>query len=298
MVGSETMRPLSFSQTAGAAAPGAVWLNESGRIVSLPTILNLDADGYLLLTAPTGQRRDLDWLRRHRAAAGDAVTLTDMTAAWTVLHLVGPDGAQTLSRASRRPDGLELAGNATISVGYAPSRIFAGGIGDLPGWSLLISAEFGEHACEVLIASGADVGLRCAGSYAARSLRLEAGRGAWPSDIDDTARPAEAGLQSRVDSTAEYIGRAALAQGGKVEKRLVRIAAAATPLMLFRQEPILANGRAVGMTTSGGFGYRIGRPVAVGWVHDPRVLDDAAILGAKWEIEVAGERVPVEVRPS
>ena len=46
------------------------------------------------------------------------------------------------------------------------------------------------------------------------------------------------------------------------------------------------------------FGYRIGRPVAVGWIHDPRVLDDAAILRANWEIEVAGERVPAEVRPS
>src|SRR5207248_10661060 len=138
-----------------------------------------------------------------------------------------------------------------------------GGIGDLPGWSLLISAEFGEHACEALIAAGAGVGLRCAGSYTARSLRLETGRGVWASDIDDTARPAEAGLQSRIDGAAEDSGRAALAQGGKLEKRLVRIAAAATPSMLFRQEPILADGRAVGMTTSGGFGFRIGRPVAI-----------------------------------
>jgi 4-methylaminobutanoate oxidase (formaldehyde-forming) len=88
------------------------------------------------------------------------------------------------------------------------------------------------------------------------------------------------------------------AQGNKLSKRLVAIAAAATPSLLFRQEPIMADGRAVGITTSGGFGFRTGRPVAMGWVHDARMASDSAIAGARWEIEVAGERVPVEIRPT
>jgi len=163
---------------------------------------------------------------------------------------------------------------------------------------LLISSEFGEHAAETLIEIAADSGLRCAGSYTARSLRLEAGRGAWPADIDDTATPAEGGLRARVDSGADFIGRAAFNAHEKPGKRLIAIAAGPTPSLLFRQEPILADGQAVGITTSGGFGFRRGYPVAMGWVHDARVVSDAAIAKARWEVEVAGERVAVIVRPA
>jgi 4-methylaminobutanoate oxidase (formaldehyde-forming) len=277
------------------SASAAIWLNERGRIVSLPAILNLGEVGYLVLSAPTSQRRDLDWLKRH-VSAGETVTFADMTAAWTLLHVVGPDAANALARAARRE--LNLWCDTTISVGYAPARVFAGGIGDLPGWMLLVSSEFGEHACQALIDTAADSGLHCAGSYAARSLRLESGRGAWAADIDDTAMPAEVGLRGRIGG-ANFIGQKAHeADGDRLGKRLIAISAAAAPSLLFRQEPILADGRAVGITTSGGFGFRTSRPVAMGWVHDPQVLSDEGIAKARWEIEVAGERVPVTVRPA
>lgn len=286
----------ALNRTAGSSV-SAIWLNQKGRIVSLPSILNLGDGSYLLLTSPTSQRRDLDWLKR---CAGPAmnVTFADVTAAWTVLNIVGPEAENALARAARRPEGPKPAPGDTISIGYAPARVFPGGIGELPGWTLLISSEFGHHACESLMETSAKSGLRCAGAYAARSLRLEAGRGAWPADIDDTATPAEAGLRGRIASAADFVGCAAFQAGEKPGKRLIAIAAGPTPTMLFRQEPILADGRAVGITTSGGFGFRSGQPVAMGWVHDPGLVSDAAIAGARWEVEVAGERVPVRVRPA
>jgi glycine/D-amino acid oxidase-like deaminating enzyme/glycine cleavage system aminomethyltransferase T len=279
------------------SAFAAIWLNELARIVSLPTILNLGEEGYLVLSAPTSQRRDLDWLKRH-VSADERVTFADMTAAWTLLHVVGPGAADALARSARRDAELDLRSNSTISIGYAPARVFAGGIGNLPGWMLLVSSEFGEHACQTLIDTAADSGLHCAGSYASRSLRLENGRGAWAVDIDDTAVPAEVGLRGRI-GVADFIGRKAhVADGAKLGKRLIAISATSAPSLLFRQEPILADGLAVGITTSGGFGFRTGRPVAMGWIHDPQVLSDGAIAKAYWEIEVAGERVPVTVRPA
>ena len=280
------------------SSTAAIWLNESGRIVSLPTILDLGEGGYLVLSAPTSQRRDLDWLKRH-VMGSERVTFADVTAAWTILHVVGPDAANVLARAARRVGDLDLQSSTTISIGYAPARVFPGGMGDLPGWTLLISSEFGEHACQNLIDAAGNSGLHCAGSYTARSLRLEAGRGAWAADIDDTATPAEVGLRDRVGNGTNFVGRPAHeANGARLDKRLVAITAAATPTLLFRQEPILADGRAVGITTSGGFGFRTGRAVAMGWVHDRQVLSDAAIGKARWEIEVAGDRVPVTVRPA
>jgi 4-methylaminobutanoate oxidase (formaldehyde-forming) len=57
----------SLDMTVGAAT-SAIWLNDSGRIVSLPRILNLGETGYLLLTSPMSQRRDPDWLKRYIAS--------------------------------------------------------------------------------------------------------------------------------------------------------------------------------------------------------------------------------------
>src|SRR4030095_13852923 len=105
----------SLDMTAGSAT-SAIWLNDSGRIVSLPRILNLGEAGYLLLTSPMSQRRDPDWLKRH-IASGETVSLIDMTAAWTILHVVGPDASTLLARAARRADCMERDAPRVISVG-------------------------------------------------------------------------------------------------------------------------------------------------------------------------------------
>ncbi|MEL7089526.1 MAG: glycine cleavage T C-terminal barrel domain-containing protein, partial [Planctomycetota bacterium] len=52
------------------------------------------------------------------------------------------------------------------------------------------------------------------------------------------------------------------------------------------------NGTRVGETTSGAWGYRVGKSIALGMVRA-----DLSAPGTQLEIEIFGERVPAEVQP-
>lgn len=52
-------------------------------------------------------------------------------------------------------------------------------------------------------------------------------------------------------------------------------------------EPVLIDGRVAGRTTSAGFGYRVGRPLAIA-----SLADDAALReGARVSLDIAGTRL-------
>ena len=54
-------------------------------------------------------------------------------------------------------------------------------------------------------------------------------------------------------------------------------------------EPILMDGRNVGELTSTGYSRRHGRAVAMGYARADRVLTDDVVLGARYEVDIAGE---------
>ena len=55
-------------------------------------------------------------------------------------------------------------------------------------------------------------------------------------------------------------------------------------------EPILMDGRSVGELTSAGYSRKHGRAVAMGYARGSEPLTDEAILSARYEIDIAGER--------
>ena len=71
--------------------------------------------------------------------------------------------------------------------------------------------------------------------------------------------------------------------GGKVILKGILDADDAVPL---GNEPVYFGGAAIGKTTSAGFGYRVGKPIALADVSEP----DARRDGAAVEIDIAGER--------
>jgi 4-methylaminobutanoate oxidase (formaldehyde-forming) len=270
-----------------SGARSTFWLNEQGRIVAMPTVVRLAPDRFLVLTAPGSQRRDADWLRRQGAAAA-GVAVVDVSSAWTLLRLVGPRAAALVSAAA---DGQAPA-EGSIAIGYAPAIQWDEPAGGLAGRCLLLPSEFAAHAFETLREAGRDLGLACAGGYAARSLRIEAGEAAWGIDIDDTVSPSELGISLPAAGGRDFVGRSAL-EVTSPGKRLVRLIVRRDEhVPLFRQEPILADDKVVGITSSGAFGYRMERPVALGWISDSSVLAGPVDL---WEVEAAGERLPVEL---
>ncbi len=285
------------------------WLNERGGIEADLTVTRLAGDLFLVVTAAAAQTRDLAWLRRH-LPEGAHCTVTDVTSGLPMFGLMGPNSRALLQAVS--PDDFSDAAfpfgtSREVEIGYAKvhaSRITY--VGEL-GWELYVPAEFAAHVFDVLVEAGAAHGLAHAGYHAMNSLRMEKGYRSWGHDVGEEDTPLEAGLGFAVawDKPGGFIGREALLrqrESGVPARRLVQIAlmedGPEAPLML-HEEPIWRDGELVGATTSGMWGHRVGRSLAMGYVRCPGGVDPDWLAAGRWEVEIAWRRWParVQLRP-
>ncbi len=148
-------------------------------------------------------------------------------------------------------------------------------------------------------------GGRCARTATCRLSRDEFaanGEGfyrSWGHDITDEDTPLEAGLGFAVawSKPGGFIGRDALLRQRDVgmSRRLACFALKHTERLPFGNEPIWRDGRLVGRTTSGAFGYTLGRPLALGYIEaNGERLDPRVVATGRFEIDVAGERLEAD----
>ena len=96
----------------------------------------------------------------------------------------------------------------------------------------------------------------------------------------------------------EFIGKTALTgKKGKQSKRLVTIALTSddAPLLL-HDEPIFCNGKIIGLTTSGAWGFRVNKSLGIASLEHSDGINGQFLASREFEIEVACERYPIEVR--
>src|SRR6185436_5699544 len=155
-----------------------------------------------------------------------------------------------------------------ITVGAAPVRaIRIGYVGEL-GWELHVPTEYAAHVYEQLRETGEAHGITDVGYRAIDSLRMEKGYLYWSSDITPDYTPLEAGLGFRVNfNKSEFIGRDALQKqrDAGVKQRLVTFLLD-DYLPLYGSEAVMVDGKVVGVTTGGNFGYSVGKSIGYGYL--------------------------------
>ena len=273
-------------------------LNERGTYESDLTLARLGRDKFMVITGSAQVTRDADWISRHLPQDAH-VTLTDVTGAWTVLSVMGPNSRrllQAVSRADFSNEAFPFATIREIGVGYATvlasRRTYMGEL----GWELYVPAEFAVTVFETLHAAGAEFGLRDAGYYAVETLRLEKGYRAWARELtpDDTPWQAGLGWAVKLDKPGGFIGREALveAKARPLDRRLVSVVLEDPDPLLWGGETLLRDGRPVGDLTSAGYGHTIGASVGMGYVKrgDGHAIDAAWLGGGKVEVDLAGTR--------
>jgi 4-methylaminobutanoate oxidase (formaldehyde-forming) len=274
-------------------------LNARGTYESDLTVARLGADRFLLITGTAQTTRDADWIRRHQPEDMHA-TLTDVTSAYAVIAVMGPRSRELLARLTRAPlDNLSFPFGAIREIGIGFATVLASRrtyVGEL-GWELYVPAEYAVGVYDALMQAGSDLGVRNAGYYAIESLRLEKGYRAWGRELTPDYSPYEAGLSFAVKlNKGNFLGRDALlaAQGKPLARRLLSFVALSpdTPIA-HGGELILRNGAPAGEVTSASYGHTVGGIVALGYAATGDVRVDDAWLSARFEIDIAGERVKV-----
>ena len=274
-------------------------LNTNGGFESDVTVTRLAGDRFLIITGANEGVRDQDHLAR-QAAESDRVTITDVTSAYAGLALSGPKSRDLLSRVSDSDlsdDAFPYLTAQEIWVGqglaWALRVSYAGEL----GWELFIPTEAAAAIYDSIVAAGADFGLAQAGTYASNSLRMEKGFRAWGHDITPMETPLEAGLgfAVRFDKEVPFIGRDALLRQRDegVRQRMVMFTMDEAEHWPVVREPIRRDGEVVGHLTSAGYGYSVGKMVAMGFVcngGDP--VDADFVNSGSYDIDIAGDRIP------
>ncbi|MEX0758913.1 MAG: glycine cleavage T C-terminal barrel domain-containing protein, partial [Tistlia sp.] len=111
--------------------------------------------------------------------------------------------------------------------------------------------------------------------------------------------PLEAGLGCAVKLTANtpFLGREALLaqREAGLKKRLACFTVEDPAVVLLGRETLYRDGERVGYLASAGWGYTVARNIGYGYVRAQAPIDRAFLEGGRYELEVAGERVPCEL---
>jgi sarcosine dehydrogenase len=275
-------------------------LNARGTYESDLTVARLSSERFLLVTGTAQATRDADWIRRN---IGAQASLADVTADYAVIAVMGPRSRELFARVTRArlddaafPFGaireIEIAG----ATAWASRRTYVGEL----GWELYAPTRSAVTVYDALMQQGGKFGVRNAGYYALESLRLEKGYRAWGRELTPDYNPYEAGVTFTVKlDKGDFIGRAALlaARTKPPARRLLSFVALSpdTPIA-HGGELVLRNGEPAGEVTSAAYGHTVGGIVALGYVATGGRPVDGEFLSARFEIDIAGERVAVRAR--
>ncbi len=187
-----------------------------------------------------------------------------------------------------RPLPWAPAGNFLSAASNADRLNYVGEL----GYEIFHPIESQIPLFKTLVEAGAEFDLKMFGMYAMESMRLEKGYLAWKSEMNVHHTPLETNLDWTVKWDKDYIGK----------QSLEKIKADGTPLKLacmvieaedadsWGYNPIFKDEAQVGMTSSGGYGHRVGKSIALGYV-----TAELATPGTCLEIEVLGKKLPAEV---
>ena len=263
-----------------------------GGIVMEMTVTHFADGRFWLLSAAAAERHDEDWLRSHHSQAHGRVDIDNFSGRFSTLVVAGPRSRELLARLTAADVSNQafpwLAARRLEIAGAPVTALRVSYVGEL-GYELHVAMEHLTHVHARLVEEGRGLALASLGLYAVESLRLEKCYRSWKADLTTEYTPLAASLERfvRLEKAADFIGRDALrraAAAGEAERFVpllveARDADAAPVSIVYR------GAQAVGLVTSGGYGYRTRQSIALAYVRA-----DLAASGTELEVGILGER--------
>jgi dimethylglycine dehydrogenase len=273
-------------------------LSKNGGVRSEFTVYRTGRERFYLVGAGAYERHDLDTLQKLLPDTG-GVQLQKITTQMGVLVIAGPrsrDVLQRLTDTDLSTANFPWLTGKFINVGIAQAHALrVNFVGEL-GWELHHPIEMQNTIFDLVMDAGRQFDIRPFGIRAMDSLRLEKSYRLIPRELSIEYAALESGLDRFVHlNKGHFLGRDALVEWQQrgFKNRFVTMEVHGIGNADARgSEPIYKNGELVGRCTSGGFGWRLGKSLALGMVRP-----DLGELGSELEIKILGERHRATIIP-
>ncbi len=269
-------------------------LNHSGKLIGDLTVTKLADNTFLLISSGSMQHIHLGWFKQN--LNDKDVSIKDLTDEFCGLHIAGPSSADLLVEAmgdSGLLDNFPFLTSKKLHIKDCDAVIalrvsFTGET----GFELYMPEHFQLSVYQALLGAGKTFGLKQVGSHALMCMRLEKSFPSWGLELSPDYFPQQCGLQRFIDANkAGFIGHGAIASNSNLSglEQLVTFEINSPDRDAFGGEPVFLNDQLAGYISSGGYGYRVNKNLALGY------------LGAEYlnqqgfEIELVGERFPAKV---
>lgn len=274
-------------------------LSLNGGVRAEFTIYKRAENSFYLVFAGASERHDWDYLTKLAPKDG-SVTLQKITTQMGVLVLAGPksrDVLQKLTDTDLSNHNFKWLSGKSINVGYAQAEALrVNFVGEL-GWELHHPIEMQNYIFDELMRVGSEFNIKPFGIRAMDSMRIEKSYRLIPREMSIEYSALESGLHRfvKLDKACDFVGKAGLSAWQKkgFNNTFVTLEVhGITDADARGSEGIYKNGELIGRATSGGFGFRVNKSLALGMV-----LSNYAIEGAELEIEILGQRHRATVIP-
>ena len=285
--------------TGAVPKPGRIGLgyfaDQGGRIVTEMSIMALGEDSFFLITASVAELHDFEWLAKH-LPQGTPIELKNVTDAFACQILTGPKSRQILSEVCDADLSLPWLSHQSVQIAGRWCQLVRVSFAGELGWEIHTKVEDTAAIFDAVWDAGQTHGLKPFGMFALDSLRLEKGYRAWKGDLSTDYTILQGGLDRFVKwDKPDFAGKAALENERQqgVRKRFVTLVLDApgdydAPYM----STLWHDGAIVGETTSGGWGYRVDKSIALGMLRA-----DLTTPGTRVEVEIFGARFAATVQP-
>jgi dimethylglycine dehydrogenase len=241
-----------------------------------------------------GKRHDQHWLLLNLPRDG-SVQMEDLTYRMGCFVIAGPRARDLLAKvayADVSNEAFALSSAREFFIGRVKCRVNRMNyVGEL-GYEIFHPIESQIPLFNTLMAVGADYDLKMFGMYAMESMRLEKGYLAWKAEMNLHHNPLETNIDWTVKWDKDFIGKNSLkkVQAEGVALKLAGMVIEAEDSDPWGYNPIFNGDEQVGMTSSGGYGHRVGQSMALGYVKPA-----SAEPGTRLTVEVLGKKLPARV---
>ena len=279
----EEIRKLCTGAIPKVGRMNLIYVSDSrGKILSELSCVRLAEDDFILITAAAAQWHDREILNNKLSKN---IKIFDETDDMDTLIITGPKSRNVLSLISDVDVNKGWLTHQVANVAGVEAFVIRVSFAGELGWEVHLKNKDVQKVYDAANLNGA----KPFGMYALNSLRIEKGYRAWKGELTTDYSLLEGGLDRfiKFDKPQEFEGKSALLsemQQG-IKSRFVTLIVDSEKYDAPYMSTIWSENQIVGETTSGGWGYRVNKSIALGVIKS-----EFCQQGQSLEVEIYGER--------